>query len=103
FRHLADEDLAAVAVDDLGRGAQEHTHGEHRALAHDHALDDLAAGADEAIVLDDHGLGLQRLQHAANADAAGDMHALADLGARAHGRPGVDHGGLIDIGAEIDE
>ncbi|MGY4433028.1 hypothetical protein ACVWWO_005505 [Bradyrhizobium sp. F1.13.1] len=64
---------------------------------------DLGARADEAIVLDDHRLGLQRLEHAADADAAGDVHALADLRAGADGRPGVDHGGFIDIGAEIDE
>ena len=61
------------------------------------------ARADEAIVLDDDGLGLQRLQHAADADAAGNVHALADLGAGADRRPGVDHGAFIDIGAEIDE
>jgi hypothetical protein len=64
---------------------------------------DLRARADEAIVLDDDGLGLQRLQHAADADAAGNVHALADLRAGADRRPGVDHGRFIDIGAEIDE
>ncbi len=49
------------------------------------------------------GSGLQRLQHAADADAAGEMHVLADLRAGADGGPGVDHGPGVDIGAEIDE
>src|SRR6185312_1375997 len=69
--HAALEDLAAVAIDDLGGGADEGAHGEHRALFDDDALDDFAARADEAIILDDHRLGLQRLEHAADADAAG--------------------------------
>src|SRR5690242_11819122 len=30
--HAADEDLAGVAVDDLGRGRNEDAHGEHRTL-----------------------------------------------------------------------
>jgi predicted ABC-class ATPase len=38
-----------------------------------HALDHFRAGADEAIVLDDHRPGLHRLEHAANADAAREM------------------------------
>jgi len=55
----------------------------------------------EAIVLDDGRIGLQRLQHAADADAAGEMHVLADLRAGADGDPGVDHGLGIDIGARL--
>src|ERR1700744_3779646 len=47
----------------------------------------LAARADEAVVLDDPRLGLQRLEHAADTDAAGDVHALADLRAASHRRP----------------
>ncbi len=70
---------------------------------HDHALGHFRARADEAIVLDDHRAGLQRLEHAADADAAGDVAVLADLRAGADRRPGVDHGAGIHIGAEIDE
>src|SRR5438128_315223 len=102
-RNFADENFAGLAVDDLGGGAEEHAHRQHGALAHDHAFRHLAARADEAVVLDDHGLGLQRLQHAADADATRNMHALADLRAASDGGPGVDHGRFIDIGAEIDE
>ena len=40
------------------------------------------------------GSGLQRLKHAADAGAAGDMAVLADLRAGADRRPGVDHGAL---------
>ena len=67
------------------------------------AFGHLRARADEAVVFDDHRSGLQRLEHAADAGAARDVHVPADLGAAAHGRPGVDHGAAIDIGAEIDE
>ena len=49
------------------------------------------------------GSGLQRLQHAADADAAGEMTVLADLRARADRGPGVDHGAAVDIGAEVHE
>ena len=75
----------------------------HRAFADDDAFDDFGARADEAIVLDDRRIGLQRLQHAADADAAGEMHILADLGAGADRHPGIDHRAFVDIGAEIDE
>src|SRR5262249_41418419 len=90
-RHLADEDLAGRAVDDLGRLADEHTHRDHRAFAHHHALDDLGTRANEAIVLDDGGAGLHRLEHATDTHAAAQMHVLANLRARADGDPGVDH------------
>src|SRR6185437_17053251 len=58
FGHFAEIDLAGYAVDDLGGGAEEHAHRQHCALAHDHAFGDFRARADEAVVLDDHGLGL---------------------------------------------
>src|SRR5262249_27259520 len=88
---------------DLGRLPQKHAHAEYGALAHDYAFGDFGASADEAVILDDHRLLLQRLEHAADPNPARDVHALADFCARTHGRPGVDHGALIDIGAEIDE
>src|SRR5438552_9705982 len=102
-RHLALKIFAAGAVDDAGRGADEHAHGEHRALAHDHALGHFRARADEAIVLDDDRRRLQGFEHAADAGAAGNMAVLADLRAGADRGPGVDHGAAVDIGAEIDE
>ena len=43
FRNLADKNLAGYAVDDLGGGAEEHAHRQHRALAHDHAFGDFAS------------------------------------------------------------
>src|SRR5688572_22277134 len=91
------------AVDDLGGSADEDAHGDHRAFAHHHAFDHLGARADEAVVLDHHWPGLHRLQHAADADAAGDVAVLADLRARADGDPGVDHGAAVDIGADIEK
>ena len=76
-----------VAVDDLGRGSEIHAHPQHRALAHDDASGDFRARADEAVVLDDDGFGLQRLQHAADADAAGNMQLRSPICAQ---EPTVD-------------
>src|SRR5260221_2092614 len=103
FGHPAILALAGRTVDDLGRGAEEHAHRYDRALSDDHAFGDFGAGADETIVLDDHRPGLQRLEHAADARAAGDVHVAADLGAAADRRPGVDHAVCADIGAGVDE
>src|SRR5271168_3916038 len=95
--------LPGRAVDDLGGGGNEYAHRHDGALADDHPLDDFGARPDEAIVLDDGRVGLQRLQHAANPDAARQMDVLADLRAGADGDPGVDHRLGIDVGAEVDE
>ena len=68
--HSAVEDLVALAVIDARALADEHTHGNHRARLDDDTLDDFRAGADEAVVLDDGGVRLQRLEHTADAHAA---------------------------------
>ena len=77
---------------DHGRVAGEHDPcPEHGARAHAHALDHDAPRPDEGAVLDHDRRGLQRLEHPADADAAGEVHVGADLRARADGGPGVDH------------
>ena len=48
------------------------------------------------------GRGLQRLEHAADADAAREVHVAADLRAGADRGPGVDHGAGVDVGADVD-
>src|SRR3990167_503391 len=100
--HAPVADLTRLAVEDRRALAQVHAHAQHRVLFDDHAFDHLVAGADEAVVLDDGGVGLQRLQHAADAHAARQVHVLADLRARAHGGPGVDHRAFVDVGADVD-
>jgi len=45
-------------------------HRDHRTGTDDDPLDDFRAGADKAVVLDDRRVGLQRLEHAADADPA---------------------------------
>src|SRR5215211_1747360 len=87
-RDAAVSDLAGHAVVDLGALADVHAHADHRVLFNDDAFDDLAARADEAVVFDDRRVGLQRLEHAADADAAAQVHVLADLRTAAHGGPG---------------
>src|SRR5690606_18122693 len=96
-------DLAGGAVVDAGGLAEEHAHADHAVVAHHHALHDLRARADEAVVLDDGRTGLQRLQHAADAGAAGDVAVFPDLGAGTDRGPGVDHGALVHPGADVDE
>src|SRR6185369_4004139 len=95
--------LPRRAVDDLGRGAEEHPHREDSALLDDHAFGDFRSSAYEAIVLDDHRARLKRLENAADPGAARDVDVASDLRAAAYGRPGVDHAVLADIGADVDE
>ena len=95
--------LAGAPVDDRRRRGEVHPHRDHRALAHDHALGDFRTGADEAVVLDDRWVGLQGLQHPADADAAREVAVLPDLGAGPHRGPGVDHGALVYIGPDVHE
>ena len=47
------------------------------------------------------GHGLRRLEHAADADAARQVHVLADLRARTDRRPRVDHRAAVDVGADV--
>ena len=82
-------------------GGEHDVRAEHGPRADAHALDHDAARADERAVLDDHGRGLQRLEHAADPDAAGQVHVGADLRARADRRPRVDHRVLADPGADV--
>src|SRR5262245_41868065 len=78
-RHAPVEDLSALPVEDAGALPEVDAHRKHAVCLHDHALDHLRARADEAVVLDDHRVRLHRLEHAADADAAGEVHVLADL------------------------
>src|SRR5262245_34830231 len=95
--------LAGRSIDDLGGSAEIDAHRKYRALFDDDALGHLGARADEAVVFDYNGRSLQRLQHSPDAGAAGDMAVPADLRARTHGGPGIDHGAAVDAGTDIDE
>ena len=74
---------------------------QHGALADPRPAGHHAAAADEGVVLDDDGHGIGRLEHAADAHAARQVHPLADLGARGDRGPGVDHGVRPDPGADV--
>src|SRR6185312_15684390 len=99
--HAPIADAAARAVEDLRALPDEHAHAQYRVLLDDHAFDDFRARADEAVVLDDGGVGLQRFKDAADADAARQVDVAADLRARADGRPCVDHRTLVDVRADV--
>src|SRR5215472_11789286 len=71
--YAAEIDLARRTVDDARRRRDEDAHREYRAFFDDDALDHLAARPDEAIILDDDGLRLERLEDAADANAAREM------------------------------
>src|SRR5690606_1983160 len=99
--HSSAINLTGRAVVDACALADEHAHADHAALLDDDAFDDLGASTDEAVIFDDGGRGLQRFQHAADADTTGEMHVLADLRAGADGDPGIDHGAAVDVCADI--
>src|SRR3546814_21158071 len=69
----------------------------------DLALNHFGSGANKAIVLNNDRISLQRTKHTADADTAGQMHILADLGAASNRNPGIQHGALIDKSAAVDE
>src|SRR5581483_8401763 len=75
----------------------------HAAFAYDHAFGHFAARADETVVLDDGGHGLQRRQHPADAHAARDVAVASHLRAGADGGPGIHHRVLAHACANIDE
>src|SRR3569623_462754 len=100
--HATVHDITGLAVVDLGRLADVDAHRDHAVVFDDHAFDHFGARADEADVADDGGVGLHRLEHAADADAAREVDVLADLRAGADRGPGVDHGAFTDIGADVD-
>src|SRR4029079_17824369 len=79
-RHLAAQldRLLPADVDDRRRRRDHDIRPEHGLAADPDALDDDAPRADERAVLDDHGAGLERLEHAADADAAAEVHVGAD-------------------------
>ena len=81
--------------------AEVNAHTEHGVFFNHDTFDHLRARADKAVVFNDGGARLHRLQHAANAYAARQMHMLADLCARAYCGPGVHHRALIHIGTNV--
>src|SRR5262249_47554140 len=93
--------LRAGDVDDLGGRGDHHVRAEDGLLLDQGALDDDAAAADEAAVLDDHWRGRGRLEHAAEAYAAGEVHVATHLRATADGGPGVHHGAAADPRADV--
>ena len=95
--------LAGRPVDDLGRGADEDAHREHRAFA-----DDTPSATSARAPMKQ--LSSMIVGPACSGSSTPPMpapperwHVLADLRAGADRRPGVDHGALVDIGAEVDE
>src|SRR5215831_1748828 len=90
-------------VDDV-RGRRQHgARAELGAGPHPGAVHHHGPRSDERVVLDHHGHRVRGLQHAADADPAGQMHVPADLGAGADGGPGVHHRALLDAGTDVDE
>jgi len=82
IRDFADESLPGVTVDDLGGGAEKHAHRQHCALR-TITPSALPSGADEAVVLDDDGFGLQAAPARRDADASEMCTRLPDLRAGA--------------------
>src|SRR5690606_37813653 len=75
--------------------------GQHRVLFYDDPFHHFGTGTDETVVLNDSGVGLQRLQYPANTDATRQVNMLADLGAGTNGGPGIYHSAFTDISANV--
>src|SRR5215472_13589117 len=90
-------------VDDVRGRGQHGARAELCAGPHPGAVHHHGPGADERLVLDHHGHRVRRLQHAANADSAGEVDIPADLGAGPDGGPGVHHRALLYPCADVDE
>jgi len=100
-RNTTVRNLASRSVQNTRALSDVYPHREHRVALNDHSLDDLTAGPDETVILDDGRRCLKRLQNATNANPAGQMYILPNLGARPNGCPRVDHRTLVDIGSDI--
>ena len=73
-RYATVVDFTGFAIIDLGRLADVYAHRDYTVVFNDHAFDHFRTGADEAVVANDGWVGLQRLEYAANAYAAGEVH-----------------------------
>src|SRR5437660_518332 len=101
-RHDAASDLlAGLRVDHRDGGVEDDALADPAALTDTRALGDHGAAADHRVVLDDDRRRLRRLEDTTDADAAGQVPALADLPARADRRPRIDHRVSADTGADV--
>ncbi len=96
------EHVAVDEIEDRGAAGEDGSGGEHRALADDGAFVDAAVAADQHIVFNDDGAGVDRLEHAADLRRGAQVHALADLRAGADQGVRIDHGAFVDVGAGVD-
>ena len=95
-------DFAGSTVEDFGGLSDEHAHGNHAAFFDNHAFDDFGTRADEAVVFNNGRAGLQGFEYAADADATAQVDVFTDLGARADGRPSIDHCAFVNVCADVD-
>src|SRR5665213_686701 len=90
-----------LAIENLCTLTDEYPHRDDAIFFNDDTFDDFGTRADEAIVLDDGGVRLQGFKNASDPYASREMDILADLRARTHRSPGVDHRPLADISANV--
>src|SRR5258705_585991 len=91
--------LAGLRIDHGNAGVEHRCLAEDGAVAHARPLRDHAATADHAVVADHHRAGVGGLEHATDADAAGEVGVRTDLRAGGHRGPCVDHRVGADAGA----
>src|SRR5690606_7866173 len=90
-RHATVMNFTGLAIVDARALADIDAHRDHRVFLDHNALGDFRTRTDEHVVFDDHRTGLNRFQHTADANAAGEVDVLADLRAGTDGGPSVDH------------
>ena len=91
-----------MAIEYLGGLANKHAHREHSVFFNDHPFNNLTAGTDEAVVLNDGWIGLKGFQNTANTHTAREMDIFTNLRTRTNRGPGVDHRTVVNIGPDVD-
>src|SRR6185437_2220217 len=76
--------------------------GEDRAFADDGCFVDSTVAADENVVFNNDGAGVDRLEHASDLCSGTQVHMLADLRAGTDEGMRVDHCAFVDIGSGVD-
>ena len=94
-------DFTGFAVVNPGTLTEINAHRQDAAPLHDHAFYHLRAGPDEAMVLNDGGVGLQRFKHTTNAYTTGKVNICTNLSAGTNGRPGIDHRVHSNMSADV--
>src|SRR6185437_14606863 len=93
------EDFAIHHVVDRGSAGEDGSSSQHRAFANDGAFIHAAVAADQYVIFEDDGSGVDGLEDASDLRGGAEMNAATYLGAASYERVRINHGGLVHIRA----